>query len=274
MTDVIAFGEILWDIIDGVPHIGGAPFNFAAHVAKCGLTSSIISSVGKDELGDKAKAAVARLGVDGRFVGIHGNLPTGTVNVTLTDGIPSYEIVKPVAWDEITVGSVETIPTPRAFYFGSLAQRSQVSAKTLAGLLQAFSGSLVFFDVNLRQDYWSKALIEECLKDTDILKVNDEEMKVLGFRPEGLFAAFPRLETVIETRGADGCAVWTKKGESFLSPAQPDGPVVDTVGAGDSFSAAFLAALLNGKDIQAAAKEGNRRAGRVAARAGAIPDEL
>ena len=274
MTDVIAFGEILWDIIDGVPHIGGAPFNFAAHVAKCGLSSSIVSSVGNDDLGRRATERVAALGVDGSFVSVHPSLPTGTVNVTLNDGIPSYEIVKPVAWDEISVGSPETIPPPRAFYFGSLAQRSPVSARTLEGLLRTFSSSLVFFDVNLRQDYWSKALIEDCLKSTDILKVNDEEMKVLGFRPEALFAAFPRLGTVIETCGADGCAVWTKAGESFTSPALPDGPVVDTVGAGDSFSAAFLAAVLGGKDLVTAAQAGNRRAGQVAARAGAIPDDL
>ena len=101
----MAFGEILWDVIDGVPHIGGAPFNFAAHVAKCGLTSSIISSVGEDDLGRRAKEQVAALGVDGTFVSVHPSLPTGTVNVTLNNGIPSYEIVKPVAWDEIRVDS-------------------------------------------------------------------------------------------------------------------------------------------------------------------------
>lgn len=274
MTDVIAFGEILWDIIDGVPHIGGAPFNFAAYVAKCGLSSSIVSSVGNDDLGRRATERVAALGVDGSFVSVHPSLPTGSVNVALNDGIPSYEIVKPVAWDEISVGSPETIPPPRAFYFGSLAQRSPVSARTLEGLLQMFSSSLVFFDVNLRQNYWSKALIEDCLKSTDILKVNDEEMATLGFAAEQLFATYPRLKTVIETRGAAGCAVWSRNGEAFTSPALPDGPVVDTVGAGDSFSAAFLAAVLGGRDLVTAAQAGNRRAGQVAARAGAIPEEV
>ena len=273
MTDVIAFGEILWDIIDGVPHIGGAPFNFAAHAAKCGLKSSIVSSVGDDDLGRRAKEQVAALGVDGSFVSVHPSLPTGTVNVTLIDGIPSYEIVKPVAWDEIRA-DVMTLPPPRAFYFGSLAQRSPVSSETLMRLVDAFSSSLVFFDVNLRQKFWSKELIEDCLVRTDILKVNDEEMQTLGFAAERLFATCPRLKTVIETRGADGCAVWSRDGESFTSPALPDGPVVDTVGAGDSFSAAFLAAILNGKDLRTAAADGNRRAGQVAARAGAIPEGL
>ena len=273
MTDVMAFGEILWDIIDGVPHIGGAPFNFAAHVAKCGLTSSIISSVGRDDLGNRAREAVRKLGVDDALLGTHPILPTGTVDVTLENGIPFYEIVKPVAWDEIRA-DVALLPPPRAFYFGSLAQRSPVSSETLMRLIDAFSSSLVFFDVNLRQKFWSMELIEDCLARTDILKVNDEEMLTLGFDAERLFATYPRLKTVIETRGADGCAVWSRDGEAFTSPALPDGPVVDTVGAGDSFSAAFLAAVLGGKNLRAAAEEGNRCAGKVAARAGAIPEEL
>jgi len=273
-TDVIAFGEVLWDIIDGVPHIGGAPFNFAAHVVKCGLSASIVSSVGKDDLGRRARELVKRLGVDDALLGTHPMLPTGTVNVTLTDGIPSYEIVKPVAWDEIVVAGAETIPAPRAFYFGTLAQRSPVSAGTLKSLLAAFPTSLVFFDVNLRQAYWSRDLVLEGLKTANVLKVNDEEMKTLDLGPEGLFAANPRLDTVIETRGADGCVVWSRDGQAFTSPAAPDGSVVDTVGAGDSFSAAFLAAVLKGRTLEEAARAGNVRAGQVAARAGAIPEDL
>ena len=271
MTDVMAFGEILWDIIDGVPHIGGAPFNFAAHVVKCGMSASIVSSVGNDDLGRLAKEQVAALGVDRSFVSVHSVLPTGTVNVTLKEGIPSYEIVKPVAWDEICVDAA-LLPSPRAFYFGSLAQRSPVSSDTLARLLRAFSSSLVFFDVNLRQDFWSKELIGDCLGKTDILKVNDEEMATLDFTAERLFESYPRLKTVIETRGAAGCAVWSRDGDAFTSPALPDGPVVDTVGAGDSFSAAFLAAVLQGEDLRTAAEKGNLRAGKVAARSGAIPE--
>lgn len=273
-VDVVAFGEVLWDVIDGVPHIGGAPFNFAAHAAKCGLVSAIVSEVGDDDLGVRAYAAIDRLGVDGRFVGRHPTLPTGTVNVTLHDGIPAYEIVKPVAWDEITIGCASALPKPRAFYFGSLAQRSPVSAKTLEELLKTSSSALVFFDVNLRQDYWSKPLVENCLARTNILKVNDEEMRTLGFDPVSLFLSHPSLKTVIETRGAAGCAVWSRDGEFFESPAIPDGPVVDTVGAGDSFSAAFLASVLKGESLAEAAKAGNVRAGKVAARAGAIPEDM
>ena len=279
--DVVAFGEILWDVIDGVPHIGGAPFNFAAHAARCGLKSSIVSAVGDDELGRRALAEAERLGVDVSMVGVHPTLPTGTVNVTLADGVPSYEIVRPVAWDEIAGGRLssaavsarEDTRPPRAFYFGTLAQRSPVSAATLGSLLGACASSLVFFDVNLRQDYWSVELVEKGLAFTDILKVNDDEMRTLGFAPESLFERFPRLKTVVETRGAAGCRVTSRDGEAFDSPAISDGPVVDTIGAGDSFSAAFLAAVLRGENLASAAEAGNRLAGKVAARAGAIPED-
>ncbi|MBQ6329184.1 MAG: carbohydrate kinase, partial [Kiritimatiellae bacterium] len=284
--------EILWDVIDGVPHIGGAPFNFAAHVARCGMKSAIVSAVGDDALGRRALAEAERLGVDVSMVGVHPSLPTGMVNVTLADGIPSYEIVRPVAWDEIAgdaaawghaalscndgrAGSpLPAVDAPRAFYFGTLAQRSPVSAATLGRLLDACASSLVFFDVNLRQDYWSVELVEKGLAFTDILKVNDDEMRTLGFAPESLFARFPRLKTVVETRGAAGCRVTSRDGEAFDCPAISDGPVVDTIGAGDSFSAAFLAAVLRGGSLASAAEAGNRLAGKVAARAGAIPEDL
>ena len=292
MTDVIAFGEILWDIIDGVPHIGGAPFNFAAHAARCGLKSAIVSAVGNDELGRRALDEATRLGVDVSMVGVNPQLPTGTVNVTLADGIPSYEIVRPVAWDEIMevvaaqgapsyqgddgrAGSpLPAVDVPRAFYFGTLAQRSPVSAATLGRMLKAYATSLVFFDVNLRQEFWSVELVEKGLPFADILKLNDEEMRLLRFAPESLFDRYPRLKIVVETRGANGCRVITRDGEMFDSPALPDGPVVDTVGAGDSFSAAFLAAILRGESPVAAAEAGNRLAGKVAARAGAVPEDM
>ena len=271
--DVISFGEILWDVIEGVPHIGGAPFNFAAHAAKCGLISGIVSAVGDDELGRDALKAATGFGVDVSQVAVHPVLPTGTVNVTLQNGIPSYEIVQPVAWDEIALPERLHL-TPRAFYFGTLSQRCPVSAATLQELLQRFESSLVFFDVNLRQDFWDAEIVGKGLANADILKVNDEEMNRLGFVPDDLLARFPRLKIIVETRGALGCRIVSRKGERFDSPAFTDEPVVDTVGAGDSFSAAFLASVLRGESIESAAEAGNRLAGRVAARAGAIPENL
>ena len=271
--DVISFGEILWDVIDGVPHIGGAPFNFAAHAARCGLKSGIVSAIGNDGLGRDALNAATGFGVDVSQVSVHPVLPTGTVNVTLQNGIPSYEIVQPVAWDEIALPERLHL-TPRAFYFGTLSQRGPLSASTLSELLRKFESSIVFFDVNLRQDFWDAEIVGKGLANADILKVNDEEMNRLGFVPDDLFARFPRLKIIVETRGALGCRIVSRKGERFDSPAFTDEPVVDTVGAGDSFSAAFLASLLRGESLESAAEAGNRLAGRVAARAGAIPENL
>lgn len=279
MIDVLAFGEILWDVIDGVPHLGGAPFNLAAHAARCGLRAALVSAVGRDDLGRRAVAEARRLGVSTDCVREHPSLPTGTVNVALdARGIPSYEIVKPVAWDEIDDGGGEMrapSPPPRAFCFGTLAQRSPVSSATLGRLVAALRDStLVFFDANLRQDFWSRDLVERSLARADILKVNDGEMRTLGFAPDALFGRFPRLSVVVETRGPAGCVVSRRGGAPFASPAVDRGPVVDTVGAGDSFSAAFLAAVLRGETLEAAAAAGNLRAGEVAARAGAIPEDL
>jgi fructokinase len=271
-ADVLAFGEVLWDIIGGDAHIGGAPFNFAAHVVKCGFSAAIVSAVGDDDLGRRALDAVNGLQVDSAFVRVHPSLPTGTVNVTLENGIPSYEISMPVAWDEIGFPSVEAPPAPRALYFGTLATRSSVSSAALDTMLSAYPSALTFFDVNLRQKFWSVQSVRERLVFADILKVNDEEMRTLGFCPDRLFEEFPRLKTLIETRGAEGCAVWERDGEAFTCPAVDDGPVVDTVGAGDSFSAAFLSAVLEGRTLAEAAHAGSVRAGKVASRAGAVPD--
>ena len=274
MTDVVSFGEILWDVIDGVPHLGGAPFNFAVHCAKCGLSAAIISAVGNDDLGRRACDKARQYGVDIHGVSVLEDRPTGTVLVKLSDdGMPSYDIRTDAAWDEISVTKNQLEGAcPRAVYFGTLAQRSLVSAATLRRVLEAWPEAEAFFDVNLRQTYWSKPLVEEGLARATVLKLNDEEQVRLGIVPSAMFAAYKNLKIVIVTKGAEGCEVFLKDGSSFVSPAVPAGPVVDTVGAGDAFSAAFLTALLNGAKPQEAAWAGNVRGGYVASKVGAIPD--
>jgi len=272
LFDVVSFGEVLWDVIEGVPHLGGAPFNFAAHCALCGLKTAMISSVGGDDLGRRAREMACGYGVDVSGVNVHPSLPTGTVLVTLKDGIPSYDICRDVAWDEISVADGLLVqPCPRAVYFGTLVQRAPVSAAALKRVLDAWKDAEIFFDVNLRQGYWSKVLVEEGLGRATILKLNDEEQVTLGIDPSKAFAAQPQLKVMIVTKGADGCEVFLRDGTSFVSPSQPVGPVVDTVGAGDAFSAAFLSAYLKGATPQEAAQAGNKRGGFVASKAGAIP---
>lgn len=273
MADIISFGEILWDVIEGVPHLGGAPFNFAAHCALSGLKTTIVSSVGDDSLGRRACEKACGYGVDVSGVAVHPKLPTGTVLVTLKDGIPAYDIRTGVAWDEIAVtDALLSRSSPSVVYFGTLAQRSPVSAAALRRMLDTWRDAEAFFDVNLRQAYWSRPLVEDGLGRATILKLNDEERVMLGLVPSGLFTAYSRLKVVIVTKGADGCEVFLRDGTSFAEPAEPAGPVVDTIGAGDAFSAAFLSAYLQGATPQEAARAGNVRGGWVASKAGAIPE--
>ncbi|MBQ7189074.1 MAG: carbohydrate kinase [Kiritimatiellae bacterium] len=282
MSDVLAFGEILWDVIDGVPYIGGAAFNFAAHLRLCGLSSALVSRIGTDELGVRARQEVESLHVDASFITDDPVHATGTVVATLLNGIPTYDIKTDVAWDFIQVPDGTPLPeSPRAFYFGTLAQRGEVSRTTLFRLLDAYSDSEVFFDVNLRQSFWNEEVIRTSLPYATFVKLNDEESNRLSAILSGRqldirgFAAFllqeyPRLKAVITTLGAEGCLVSEAGGRQFQSPATPDKPV-DTVGAGDAFSAAFIASWLNGASAEEAARAGNIRGGLVASLPGAIP---
>lgn len=271
--DIIAFGEVLWDIIEGVPNLGGAPLNFAAHARRCGMDAAIVSAVGTDDLGERTRARIKEEGVDDSNL-FTSDLPTGTVLVSVKDGIPSYDIRRPVAWDRIAFPDGRFLPpVPRAFYYGTLAARDAVSRGTLLRLLGSYQEALTFYDVNLRQDYWSESEIRDLARAATVLKLNDEEIKKLGFTMDGLFHDFQRLMIVVVTKGADGCEVCVRGEAPFVSPACDVGPIVDAVGAGDAFSAAFVSSLLCGKTVREAADSGNRRGGWVASRMGAIPAE-
>lgn len=281
MKKVFAFGEILWDIIDDVPHLGGAPFNFAAHLRQCGIPTAILSSVGKDSLGERAGRAVRQLDVADDFLLIDAKRPTGTVSVTLKDGIPSYTIHEDVAWDAIAYSSEVQFPDQiAAFYFGTLAQRSPLSRQTLFQLLDRYSKAPVFLDVNLRQKFRDREILDQSMQKATILKINDEEARVLAALffdqdqsfdslSRRLFQRYPKLQILIITLGAEGCRVIQRNGDSKHIPAKKV-HVVDTVGSGDAFSAAFLAALLRGETPFQAAEDGNARGGWVASFAGAI----
>lgn len=286
MLDLVAFGELLWDVIDGTAHIGGAPFNLAAHAVRCGLRAAAVSRVGDDQLGHEALTEMARLHVDARWMTTDTQHPTGTVTVTLSNGQPSYSIHEGVAWDyiELAPAPIQALihEQPRAFCFGTLAQRSEVSRRTLGLLLDAFRDAVVFYDVNLRQSYWSGPLVEAGLARATLVKVNDDEARVLGgllFNGACAPEAFARavlarhpVRAVIVTLGADGCVLCERERAAVQSlGVKVD--VVDAVGAGDAFSAAFLAAWLAGASAAEAAEAGNRRGAWVASCRGAVPEE-
>jgi fructokinase len=257
---VMGIGELLWDVFPDGKQIGGAPVNFAYHVKHFGLDSIAISAVDKDDLG--AEIINTLNGFHLNFNAQEVNLPTGTVQVSLTeDGIPQYEIKQPVAWDSIFMKPSfrELSQKTSAICFGSLAQRDKRSRETIREIVSLVPDkALKIFDINLRQAFFSKELIDESMKISNILKINDDElvklMELFGY--EGSIDDIVtkiintyNLRMVVLTCGIKGSYLFTSTGEqSFIET--PKVAVADTVGAGDSFTAAIVAGLLKGKSIK------------------------
>lgn len=277
----LVFGEVLWDIIEGNYHLGGAPLNFAAHVVQCGQESAIVSCLGTDSLGEEALIKIKNMRVDTSLIQ-KSEKPTGTVPVKLTDGQPEYHITADVAFDYVNGGNLdlEKIKNCDAFYFGSLIQRHHVSAQALYFILDNFSFKKVFYDVNLRKDCYNQAIIEKSLSYCTMLKVNDDEVEVISQMLYGEkmdFEAFsrqvcevyPKIEIVIITTGKEGSLIF-QAGQLHKVPGV-EVKVKDTVGAGDSFSAAFLCSYFRTSDPILSATIANRVGGYVASSSGPIP---
>lgn len=273
----VCYGEILWDVFGDKKTIGGAVFNVAGHFSRLGDTSFLISSVGKDELGKDAIKSLDSIEVDRTFVN-EVSYPTGCAFITLDNGLPSYSFNDPCAWDYISIdASKERILFEQeydVFVFGTLCQRGEVSRRTLLRVLKNIKAKEFFFDVNLRLNYYTKEIIEEGLKKATILKVNDEEERVIlsMFNLSSLselFDEYPSLRIIILTCGSKGSIINTKEKKYEATPE--DVKVVDTVGAGDSFSATFLHFLIEGKDIPVALEKATLVASYVVQYQGAIP---
>lgn len=284
---LLAFGEILWDIVGEAKYLGGAPLNLAAHAAQCGAQTTILSRLGRDALGAEALAAVMQCAVNTRLVQQDEAHPTGTVDVTVSEeGEPSYVIHESVAYDHIelpeTVLNEIVAQSFDVFCFGTLAQRSPVSQKSLARLLKMLrrTATRIFYDVNLRQHYYQRDIIEVSLAVSDMVKLNEEEAVVLSqmlygdrdmARPqfcERLTSDF-EIEIVLVTLGAQGVAVYHNGQTTDLAgcPVQ----VADAIGAGDAFSAVFLTGVLQGQDPVQAAGLANQVGAYVASKPGALP---
>lgn len=283
---VVAIGEVLWDLLPDGPQLGGAPTNFATHAAQFGLNAHVVSAVGNDELGHETLALLRKRELD-QFITPITSHPTGTVSVRLdAAGIPTYDIHPGAAWDFIPwSASLEKLAQHTdAVCFGTLAQRSPTSHQTICRFIDAMPKDeqrLRIFDVNLRSPYWTKEIIMEGLKRCNILKLNDEELPLVanasGLSTDGtspaitvrqLMARFD-LHTVILTCGARDSHIYTPTEESHLDT--PHVTVADTVGAGDSFTAAFVASLLWGRSIAEAHQIAVRTAAYVCTQHGATP---
>lgn len=282
---VAALGEVLWDILPEGRRLGGAPANFACHVAQFGLDACLVSAVGDDEPGHAALSELGRRGLD-RYIAVVPNRPTGTVGVQLdAAGIPAYEIHRDVAWDFIpwTDALAELAAGVQAVCFGTLALRSPVSRQTLTRFLDAMprgGGRLRVLDVNLRPPLPSDDTVIDALARCNVLKLNDEELPrvavAVGLPPDlppeetaRRLRADCGLRALILTCGARGSHVFTPDAESHL--ATPHVDVADTVGAGDSFTAAFTAALLSGADVAKAHQLAVRTSAYVCTQHGATP---
>jgi fructokinase len=292
MNYVIGLGEALFDCLPTGRKLGGAPANFAYHVSQFGFDSCAISAIGKDELGQEIIDTFDKVGLHYCLPKV--DFPTGTVQVTLNDkGIPQYEICLGVAWDNIPLTDelLAIAKEAKAVCFGSLAQRSATSRATINALLEAMpADTLKVFDINLRQSWYSAEVIENSLKHSNILKINDEELDVVApmllnveVNPEQLIATDKEktlqvcrqfiegyaLDMVILTRGTNGSYVITKDEYSFVPT--PKVEVADTVGAGDSFTGSFIAKLLQGASIKDAHETAVKVSAFVCTQSGAMP---
>lgn len=260
---IVGIGEVLWDHFEDKNDyvLGGAPFNFAYHVNQFGLNSLVISAIGNDKLGQKLEADVRKKNVPYMLERL--NLPTGVVNIKEVNGKPRYDILTERAWDYIpnTEQLKEIAANTKAVCFGSLAQRSETSRNSILAFLDAMpSDALRIFDINLRQNWYSKEVIKTSLQKANVLKINDDELLIIqrmfgyiDITPENTCRLIMRdyqLDMLILTCGDKGSYIFTKDEMSYLSTN--DIEVVDTVGAGDSFTASFIASMLKGKTIHEA----------------------
>ena len=260
---ILSFGEIIWDVYPDQRYIGGAPLNFAAHCAGCGLQTALISAVGGDELGNEALARIRELGVRTDLIEVIEEKPTGQCTVTIKRRTPSYRVLTDVAYDHIflsedTLGAIRA-ESYDALYFGTLIQRSHASRSALCALLESCSIPTVFCDLNLRPGCYDSDSISLCLRNATILKLSDEEEPILrktGFyecfsnEPEAIAKAiaarYGNLKMILITCGEKGSYAYDTKAQIGLRQPIVQVPVVSTVGAGDSFSAAWISAHLDG----------------------------
>ncbi len=281
--NVIGMGEALWDILPEGKKIGGAPANFAYHVSQFGLPSCVVSAIGDDSLGKEIIENFVSKGLTHLIATVP--YPTGTVQVEIDQaGVPQYEIKENVAWDNIpfTPELEQLAKTTKAVCFGSLAQRNIVSRNTINSFLDAIPAEndpLIVFDVNLRQGFYNKEILCNSMERCNILKINDEELvtvsRMFGYPGIDLqdkcwiLLGKYNLKMLILTCGINGSYVFTPGNVSFQPTPQVE--VADTVGAGDSFTAAFIASILKGKSVAEAHTRAVQTSAFVCTKKGAMP---
>lgn len=279
---ILGVGEILWDMLPEGKQLGGAPTNFAYHACQLGGNGYVASSVGGDSLGREIMNIINKNRM-GNLIAIDSIHPTGTVEVTLTDrGIPTYNIIENVAWDYIPVirKTLDLVGNADAICFGSLAQRNTVSRNSIHEILKvAPVNCLKVFDINLRQQFYTEEIIKQSLELSNVLKINNEELTLL--QPffdlpvdqekacHTLIRKFD-LRLVALTRGENGSYLINSRETSYEETPRVD--IEDTVGAGDSFTAAMVVGLLKNKPLKDVHKDAVKLSAFVCTQKGATPE--
>lgn len=284
MSAVLIYGELLFDQFpSGETVLGGAPMNVAWHLNALGFAVTMVSRVGKDELGRQARSVLQKAGLDTSEIQTDEQYPTGTVDIQLTQGSPSFDIVNDVAYDHIQLPAAPTLNKDYALlYHGSLALRNPVSRKTLEEIY-AHIACPIFVDVNLRAPFWSIEQIQQLISRATWAKLNHEELAMLS----GIVTTQQRdelievarsyrnqnaLQALIVTCGAEGAFIVTEQDIYDMLPVIPEA-FLDTVGAGDAFSAITIAGILQRWSYQKILEQASQFAARICGIRGAIPDK-
>ncbi len=281
---LVSIGEILWDVFPEGEFIGGAPFNLAAHAARLGNESYLLSAVGDDAYGKRALSAMQRLGVHKDLMSVSRRNPTGTVSVS-TQGSEEacYTILRPAAYDDVsaTASILERVRViaPQWLCFGTLFAHPQSGLDTIRQVMESCPGRR-FYDVNLRDGHYHWDTVEALLQSSNVVKLNEHELgwvaRKSGYQGQPFqqlaasLSAEYAVETICVTRGGRGCSLY-HRGE-LLHVEGESVSVVSTVGAGDSFSAMLLHGISSGWPIEESARRANRLGAYVASQRGAVPD--
>ena len=278
---VICFGELLLDVVGQNRHIGGAPLNVCYHLSRCGIDSRLVSQVGDDQKGIDLISGIRQLGVNTSMVSVSPDLPTSEVLVQLTDeGKATYTIVENVAWDAIPFNEthVPFISEADCFVFGSLALRSNASRRALFRYLEHARWKVI--DLNLREPYFDKQIIHQLLSACHTLKINDDELRLIvdyfdiaGSNDQeqvrAILNLFPNITEIILTLGAEGAKYVSQ--DTCLEVPAIKVEVVDTVGSGDAFLAAFLSGKLQQKPVKECLQDAAVLSSFIAGSRGACP---
>jgi len=279
---VAGIGELLWDLLPGGKQLGGAPANFAYHAQSLGASSYVVSAVGDDALGKEIIDQLNEINLETKYIEISRINPTGTVEVKLDEnGKPDFTIHKDVAWDYISFPQYvdDLAVVLDAVCFGSLAQRSKISKKSIKQMIESTPDQcLRIFDINLRQNYYNAKLIEDSLNLANCFKLNEDEFPIVaeifsisGSENEILDELLYRFELKIIalTKGGEGSVLHAPDESSYLKSTKVN--VIDTVGAGDAFTAALAIGLLKSLPLKTIHRQATQLSAYVCTQNGATP---